>query len=38
MEDMAANTEYILKLILELIEKCNTLEELRQAVKNVLGE
>lgn len=35
---MAANTEYILKLILELIEKCNTLEELRQAVKNVLGE
>lgn len=38
MEDMAANTEYILKLILELIEKCETLEELRQAVKNVLGE
>lgn len=35
---MAANTEYILKLILELIEKCNTLGELRQAVKNVLGE
>lgn len=35
---MAANTEYILKLILELIEKCETLEELRQAVKNVLGE
>ena len=38
MEDMAANTEYILKFILELIEKCDTLEELRQAVKNVLGE
>ena len=35
---MAANTEYILKLILELIEKSETLEELRQAVKNVLGE
>ena len=38
MEDIAANAEYILKLILELIEKCNTLEELRHAVKNVLGE
>lgn len=35
---MAANTEYILKLILELIEKCETLEELRESVKKVLGE
>lgn len=35
---MAANTEYILKLILELIEKCKTLEELRESVKKVLGE
>lgn len=38
MDEMAANTEYILKLILELIEKCKTLDELKAAIRNVLGE
>ena len=33
---MATNTEYILKMVLELINKCETLEELRESVKNVL--
>ena len=35
---MATNTEYILKMVLELIDKCETLEELRESVKNVLSE
>ena len=35
---MATNTEYILKIVLELIDKCSTLEELRESLKNVLGE
>lgn len=35
---MATNTEYILRLILELIDKCQTLEELRKAVEKVLAE
>ena len=32
------STEYILRMVLELIDKCKTLEELREAVKNVLDE
>lgn len=36
--DEMKDTEYILKLILELIDKCSTLEELREAVKNVIGK
>lgn len=36
MEEMATNTEYILKLVLELIEKCETLEELRKSIKKIL--
>ena len=36
MDEMATNTEYILKMVLELIDKCETLEELRASVKNVL--
>ncbi len=36
MDEMATNTEYILKMVLELIEKCETLEELKSSVKNVL--
>ena len=35
---MATNTEYILRMVLELIDKCTTLEELRAAVKAVLDE
>lgn len=33
---MPTTTEYILRMVLELIDKCETLEDLRRAVKNVL--
>lgn len=36
MNEMPTTTEYILRMVLELIDKCETLEELREAVKNVL--
>lgn len=35
MEDMQ-NTEYILRMVLELAEKSKTLDELKQAILNVL--
>ena len=38
MDEMATNTEYILRMVLELIDKCKTLDELREAVKAVLAE
>lgn len=31
-------TEALLKAILELIEKCKTLEELRESVKHIMDE
>lgn len=31
-------TEALLRAILELIEKCDTLEELRASVKRIMGE
>lgn len=31
-------TEALLKAILELIEKCDTLEKLRESVKRIMGE
>lgn len=31
-------TEALLKAILELIEKCETLEELRESVKRIMNE
>jgi hypothetical protein len=31
-------TEALLKAILELIEKCDTLEELRESVKKIMEE
>lgn len=31
-------TEALLKAILELIEKCDTLEELRESVKRIVNE
>ncbi len=31
-------TEALLKAIIELIEKCETLEELRESVKRIMGE
>lgn len=33
---MATNTEYILQFVLELLDKCKTLEELREAIEKVL--
>lgn len=38
MNEMAMNTEYILKLIVELAKKCNTLDELIEAIRLVLGK
>lgn len=37
MEDMNV-TKALLKVILELIEKCDTLEELRESVKKIMEE
>lgn len=37
MEDLNV-TEALLKAILELIEKCETLEELRKSVKRIMKE
>lgn len=37
MEDMNV-TKVLLKAILELIEKCETLEELRESVKKIMEE
>lgn len=31
-------TQALLKAVLELIEKCNTLEELRESIKRIMGE
>ena len=36
MCEMQATAEYLLKLVLELVDKCKSLEELRKAVENVL--
>lgn len=37
MNDMQV-TEALLKAILELIEKCDSLEELRASVKRIMGQ
>ncbi len=37
MEDLNV-TEALLKAILELIAKCETLEELRESVRKIVGE
>ena len=37
MNDMQV-TEALLRAILELIEKCDTLEELRASVKRIMGQ
>ena len=38
LEEMATATESLLRAILELISKCNTLEELRESVKRIMGD
>ncbi len=37
MEEMNT-TEALLRAVLELIDKCGTLEELRESVKRVMGQ
>lgn len=36
--DEMATAEMLLRAILELIDKCNTLEELRESVKKIIGK
>ena len=36
--DEIKTTEALLRAILELIEKCNTIEELRESVKRIMTE
>lgn len=39
MDEMATTTEYILRMVLSLIDKCETLEELRIEIeKKILKE
>lgn len=38
MDKMANVSEYLLRAILELIEKCHTIEELRESVKRILKD
>lgn len=38
MDEMSTYPEYILKMVLELIDKCETLEELKASVQKVLNE
>lgn len=35
---MATNTEYILRMVIEMIDKCSTLEELKATIEKVLNE
>ncbi len=38
MEEMSSANEMLLRAILELIDKCNTMEELRESVKRILND
>lgn len=38
MNEVPTNTEYILRMVLALIDKCKSLDELREAVKQVLDD
>ena len=35
---MAYSTEYLLRLVLEILEKCQTIEEARESIKNILAD
>lgn len=37
MDDMAINTEYTIRMILQLLDKCKSLEELRKALEEILA-
>ncbi len=36
MDDMAAQAEYLLRAILELIDKCDDIDELRESIDRIL--
>lgn len=38
MDEMPTVSEYLLRAILELIDKCKTIEELRESVKRILKD
>ena len=38
MCELPTNTEFLLRAILEIIEKSETIEEIRESVKNILNE
>ena len=38
MNEMATNTEYILRMVLELIAKCESLDELQAAIEKILAD
>jgi len=38
MDEMANTSEMLLRAILELIDKCKTIEELRESVKRILND
>ncbi len=38
MKEMPTANEYMLRLVLELIEKCKTLDELKKAIEKVIDE
>ena len=38
MDEMSNVSEYLLRAILELIDKCETIEELRESVKRILKD
>lgn len=38
MDEMPNVSEYLLRAILELIDKCETIEELRESVKRILKD
>ncbi len=37
MDEMSTTSEYLLRAILELIDKCKTIEELRESVNKILN-
>ena len=38
MDEMATNTEYILRFVLELIDKSESLDELKASIEKILAD
>lgn len=38
MQEMSSVSLYLLKALLELIDKCKTIEELRDSIKRITGD